>query len=399
VKMKAVILCAGKSTRTYPLTLTRPKALIPIMNKELIFHLLEELEGLVDEVILIVGHMSNMIKEKVGDEFNGIKITYFSQEEQLGTGHAIFCAKENLKGKFLVLNGDNLYHRNDLKKLVLHEFAILINHVENPKIFGIVNTKENLVESIEEKPENPKSNMANTGAYVFDDRIFEHELVETKRGEFEITDYVNFLIENFDVNFEVVKNYWISVGYSWDVIFANEIFIEKIEKSEIKGVVEEGAVIKGEIILGKNSVIKSGVYIEGPVVIGENCIIGPNCYIRKGCVIGNNCKIGNACEIKNSTFFDNVNVKHLSYVGDSVLGEGVNFGAGTIIANFRFDGGGIKSLSGRELIDTGRRKFGAIIGDNVKTGLHTSVLPGRKIWPNVQTYPGDIVKKDIFWDE
>jgi UDP-N-acetylglucosamine diphosphorylase / glucose-1-phosphate thymidylyltransferase / UDP-N-acetylgalactosamine diphosphorylase / glucosamine-1-phosphate N-acetyltransferase / galactosamine-1-phosphate N-acetyltransferase len=393
--MKAIILCAGKSTRAYPLTLTRPKAFLPIMNKELIFHLLENLDGLVEEVILVVGYMKDKIKDKVGDNFKGIKITYVNQNEQLGTGDAILCAKEYLSGKFLVLNGDNLYNKKDLKNLIKHKYAILVKKVENPEEFGIVNKKGNLIKSIEEKPENPKSNLANTGAYIFDDKIFNYELKKTKRDEFEIVDYVNFLIENYEVYFEEVKNYWISISYSWDLIFTNEFFIKKIKMSKINGIIEKGAVIKGEIILGEGSVIKSGAYVEGPIIVGKNTIIGPNCYIRSGCVIGDNCKIGNGCEIKNSTFFDNVFVKHLSYVGDSVLGEGVNLGAGTLVANFRFDGLAIKSMCKEKLINTNRRKFGTIIGDNVKVGIHSSILPGRKIWSNLYVYPGEIIKKDL----
>jgi bifunctional UDP-N-acetylglucosamine pyrophosphorylase/glucosamine-1-phosphate N-acetyltransferase len=141
-------------------------------------------------------------------------------------------------------------------------------------------------------------------------------------------------------------------------------------------------------------VIKSGSYIEGPVYIGANCKIGPNCYLRAKSVFGDEAKVGNACEIKNSIFFKKATVGHLSYVGDSILGEHVNFGAGTIAANLRHDDTNIRSMVKGELIDTGRRKLGVIVGDGVHTGIHTSIYPGRKLWPGMSTTPGEIVQQD-----
>ena len=105
--------------------------------------------------------------------------------------------------------------------------------------------------------------------------------------------------------------------------------------------------------------------------------------------------MGQSCEIKNSILFDGCAVPHLSYVGDSIIGERTNFGAGTITANVRHDGGTIKSMVKGEMIDTGRRKLGAIVGDHVHTGIKTSLYPGRKLWPGTCTRPGEAVARDI----
>lgn len=141
--------------------------------------------------------------------------------------------------------------------------------------------------------------------------------------------------------------------------------------------------------------ILPGVYIEGNVVIGANCKIGPNCYLRGNTSIGDGCHIGQSVEIKNCLILSKTNVGHLSYIGDSVLGEKVNLGAGTTTSNLRHDGGNHRSAVGGTLVDTGRRKFGAIFGDGVHTGIHTSIYPGRKFWPGTTTLPGEIVKRDI----
>jgi len=187
----------------------------------------------------------------------------------------------------------------------------------------------------------------------------------------------------------------IVIKYPWDLLKINSFIISNKKCFKHNGIIRQGVVIDGSVELGKGSVILPGVYIEGNVLIGKNCKIGPNCYIRGNTSIGDNCHIGQAVEIKNSILMNNVSAGHLSYIGDSIIGENTNFGAGTITANFRHDGKNHISAVDGVLTDTGLRKFGTVFGDNVHTGIHTSIFPGRKIWPDMATMPGDIVKKDI----
>ncbi len=187
----------------------------------------------------------------------------------------------------------------------------------------------------------------------------------------------------------------ILIKYPWELLDVNSEVIGNLDNNFIYGEVRPNATIDGNVIIGRNTVILPGVYIEGNVIIGDNCKIGPNCYIRGNTFIGSNCHIGQATEIKNSLLMDNVAAGHLSYIGDSVVGEKTNFGAGTITANFRHDGKNHRSVVDGEILDTGRRKFGTIIGSNVHTGIHTSIYPGRKIGRNASTLPGTIVKKDV----
>lgn len=185
------------------------------------------------------------------------------------------------------------------------------------------------------------------------------------------------------------------IHYPWDLLRANEEHIGRLEESQALGEVHPSAVLEGVIRLGQGTRILPGVCIVGNVVIGADCRVGPNCYIRGNTSIGDSCHIGQAVEIKNSLILSRTHIGHLSYVGDSVIGEAVNFGAGTIVSNFRHDGMTHRSMVGDSLVDTGRRKFGAIIGDHVHTGIHTSIYPGRKLWPHSSTRPGDIVQRDV----
>ncbi|MCH2205935.1 MAG: hypothetical protein MK132_08720 [Lentisphaerales bacterium] len=194
---------------------------------------------------------------------------------------------------------------------------------------------------------------------------------------------------------EVPSENSFEVKYAWDLLKVNEQLISGLTETEINGEMSERAEAHGNIIVGEGTRILPGVFIEGNVIIGDNCKIGPNCYIRGNTFIGDNCHIGQSVEIKNCLIMDKTNVGHLSYVGDSVLGVKVNFGAGTTTSNLRHDGTNHKSMIEGELLDTGRRKFGVVVGDSVHTGINTSFYPGRKVWPGMSTLPAEVVQKDI----
>jgi len=396
--MKALILAAGNSTRALPLTENTTKCLLKLSNKTILKHNLEQLHGLVDEVIIVIGCAGDRIKKevKIINQSNpGLRISFAVQEKPLGTADAIAKAESTInhnETRFLVLMGDTVYFRDDIEECLKKETAIMVTKVANPEIYGVVETEKGMLRGIEEKQGNPRTNLVNAGLYVLKPEIFTKikKLKRSTRGEFEITDVLRQMKELYVVE---AKHCYL-ITYPWDLISVNAELLKSI-KSDVLGEVEKGSVLKGEIVIGEGTVIMAGAYIEGPVLIGKNCTIGPNCYIRSSTSIGNNCRVGNAVEIKNSVLFDNVSIGHLSYVGDSVVGSNTNIGAGTITANLRHDNNNVKSLVRGKLIDTGRRKLGAIIGNDVHTGIHTSIYPGRKIFSGKTTKPGEIVKQDI----
>lgn len=183
--------------------------------------------------------------------------------------------------------------------------------------------------------------------------------------------------------------------FPWDLLKVNEQIVGALTESVHVGEVSPAAHIEGVIHVGAGTRILPGVFIEGNTVIGENCKIGPNCYIRGNTAIGDGVHIGQAVEVKNSIVGHGSSVGHLSYVGDSVIGTKVNFGAATITSNFRHDGKNHRTSVDGSLVDTGRRKFGTIVGDHVHTGIHTAIYPGRKLGPYATTRPNESVEKDI----
>jgi len=159
--------------------------------------------------------------------------------------------------------------------------------------------------------------------------------------------------------------------------------------------VEGNVTFKGPVVILRHSTILSGAYIIGPALIGEGCTVGPNCFINGHCILGNNVEVGHAAELKCSILMDGCKVFHFSYVGHSILGRNVNVGAGVVTAVRRFDNRSITVRHASGQIDTGRGKFGAIIGDDSQIGIGVRILEGRVIRPQSNVLPGTLVTNNI----
>ncbi|HOV60697.1 MAG TPA: sugar phosphate nucleotidyltransferase [Candidatus Hydrogenedentes bacterium] len=396
--MQAIIMAAGRSTRTYPLTLTRPKPLLPVMGDSLLAWQLRALCPIVDEVILVVGYRGAMIRDRFGDRFDTIRLRYVEQVEQRGTGHAVLQCRGLTDPDFLVLNGDDLYDPADLRRLAGTERAALAREVADPRPYGIYETEpDGRVLRLVEKPTEIFSRLANIGAYRLGAEIFdllEHAPV-SPRGEIELTDAVQSLARQRPFYALPAEGYWIPIGYPWHLLDANRFWLDHFLEPSIHGDISPRAEIHGPVYIGPGTVARAGTVIEGPAWIGPDCRIGPNCWIRPYTTLGRGCVVGHASEVKESVFLDGARAPHQNYVGDSIVGEGVNLGCGTITANLRHDEAAIRSMVQGTLVDTGRKKLGAVIGDGVHTGINTSIYPGRKLWPGVTTPPGAVVDRDI----
>ncbi|RME54871.1 glucose-1-phosphate thymidylyltransferase [Candidatus Woesearchaeota archaeon] len=395
--VQAVILAAGKSTRTYPLTLTRPKPLLKVMNKPILAYLLDQLlECDVEETIIIDGYKKEMIRDFFGDNYKGMKLKFVEQKEQLGTLHALHQVKDYLNGRFFVLYGDDLLHAHDLKKCLDHKYAMCLMKTKYPERFGIAKVEDDRVVDIVEKPKTYIGDLASVGGFMFDMKVFDYPLEKDEgEAEYYIPNMLRKLAKDEEIYPIIVEKYWLPTGYPWDLLNANEVMIKELKDTVIKGEVEENVIIKGNLILEEGSVVKAGTYIEGNVVIGKNCIVGPSAYIKNGTVIGDGCSVGHQVTVKNSILMDNVELGHLTYVADSVIGENVIVGAGTIVANRSSDDGVIVSEHKGDNIPTGRRCFGTILSDEVNIGVKNVIYPGKKIWPYVKTPPGKIINMDI----
>jgi UDP-N-acetylglucosamine diphosphorylase/glucosamine-1-phosphate N-acetyltransferase len=407
--MKAVLLAAGEGVRLLPLTATRPKHLIKVGGKPILQFCLEAVKNAgITEAIIVTHYMGDAIRQYFGDgEKLGLKISYVEQKAVLGTGNAASVAEPYVDGDFVLIYGDLLFGQDAVKN-VLKQYksgktsAVMgVVPVDKPESYGIIELDEDKkVKRIVEKPAAGKapSNLANAGVYVFSSEVFS-KIKQTKasiRGEWELTDAITLLAKEGKTVLaaELSKDDWFDVGRPWDLLDANNWALKRMNH-QVLGTVEQGAHLIGPVSVAETARVRSGVYIEGPAFLDEECDVGPNCYIRSGTSLGRKVRVGNACEIKNSIIMDFSHVGHLSYVGDSILGEKCNLGAGTITANYRLDAGTIKMMVKDKLIDTGRRKLGVVLGDNVKTGIKSLFMPGVKVGVNSWVGPNFMVERDL----
>ncbi|MGD8564793.1 MAG: sugar phosphate nucleotidyltransferase [Candidatus Bathyarchaeota archaeon] len=407
--MKAVVLAAGRGERLQPFTLTRPKHLIKIGGTAILEHCLKKIRSAgVNEVILVVHYMADKIKQYFydGEKF-GIRVSYVEQKETSGTGNAVCMVEEFIQDDFLLVYGDLLFNNKSVKDIIdFHtkdspSATMAVTQVENPEDYGIVEVQNgSYVSTLIEKPprNDAPSNLANAGIYVLSPEIFDKlkEVAASPRGELEITDAISNLLNAGEkvAAVQIPNNDWVDVGKPWDLLRANQWILARREM-EVHGKIESGVKIVGSVSVAKTARVRSGTYIEGPVLIDDDCDVGPNSYIRPYTSIGRGTRVGNACEIKNSIIMDNVHIGHLSYVGDSVVGERSNLGAGTITANLRHDSGKVKVMVKEKIIDSGRKKLGAFIGDDVKAGINTLFMPGVKIGIGSLIGPNVVVYRDV----
>jgi carbonic anhydrase/acetyltransferase-like protein (isoleucine patch superfamily) len=185
------------------------------------------------------------------------------------------------------------------------------------------------------------------------------------------------------------------VRYPWDLLRMNEEVLALMDETSLHGDVSPLASLSGCIRIGNGTKILPGTVIEGPVIIGPNSHIGPNAYIRGATSIGANCYVGNGAEVKNSVIYNNTYISRQCYVGDSIIGTHVTLGAGTCTENHRHDGRHHVSMVRGKQVNTGRLKFGAILGDGVRTGVNTSIEAGVKIGVARTTQAGSYVDKDL----
>ncbi|MFH0867709.1 MAG: sugar phosphate nucleotidyltransferase [Candidatus Woesearchaeota archaeon] len=220
--MQAVILAAGRSTRTYPLTITKPKPLIKIADKTILEYNLEAVKDIAEEIIIIIGYKKDMIKEFIQKNYPELNIKFIEQKEQLGTGHAVSLIKSHIKNRFILLMGDNIYTKEDINRIAKYKYAILVKKVKNPEHFGIVMEKNSILADIIEKPKKFISNLINCALYSLDKEIFNalKTIKRSERGEYELTDALKYLSKKENIHC-VNSNFCLMISYPQDVLLAD----------------------------------------------------------------------------------------------------------------------------------------------------------------------------------
>ena len=194
----------------------------------------------------------------------------------------------------------------------------------------------------------------------------------------------------FDLQGQIHEALFSGVKEAWEVLPKIGPYLKKNLKKGSQAKLIGQPVIGEDVFLGEGTIVEPGVYIRGPAWIGKNCEIRHGAYIRENVIAGDGCVLGNSCEFKNCVLLSGAHVSHFSYVGDSVVGREVNLGAGVILSNYRLDGQSIRVRVGGQLVETGLRKFGAMVGDGASIGCNAVLNPGSLVGKGAKILPGTI---------
>lgn len=406
---KAVVLAAGKGVRLWPLTENRSKHMIPVAGKPVIEHVVSAIKSAgIRALVLVTGYKDQLIRRHMGDGGKwGVKIEYVRQSDITGTASAVSVVREQVVDRdFLLVCGDIVVSPPAIRRVLdAHRRkggkpTVGLVPVSRPESYGMARVSGEWLTEIVEKPQpsDSPSNLANTGIYILSPVIFDYLQTTPRsgRGEFEITDAISLLARSgAPVAWaRIGASDWQDIGTPWDLLSANANLLARSKRS-VSGTIERGVTITGRVTIQKGATVRTGTIIEGPAWVGKGAILGPFAHIRPATSIGKGAVIGNFCEIKNSIIMDGTHIQHLSYVGDSIIGEGCNLGAGTIVANVKFSNKTVRMKIRDRLEDSGLRKLGIFMGDNVRTGINSSIMPGIRIASGAIVPPGSVVSEDI----
>jgi len=328
--MKGLVLSGGFGTRLRPLTYSQQKQLIPVANKPILFYGIEDLiEAGVKEIGIIVGPNKDQVVNTIKSVEWDAKITFINQDAPLGIAHTIKISKDFLGNEsFIMYLGDNILKEGVVEHVKdffdsEYDSSILLTEVENPSAFGIAELNENKdITRLVEKPENPATNFAVIGVYIFNSNV--HKAVDviqpSHRNQLEITEAIQWLIDNgYKVKSSFVKNWWKDTGKAEDILHANQLILDDISHNNL-GEIRDSE-IKGRVQISKKTIVENKSTVKGPAIIDENCKISDS-YIGPFTSIGKNCEIVGT-EIEDSIVLDGTKIHNGGRIINSLIGRDV----------------------------------------------------------------------------
>lgn len=343
--MQGIILAAGKSTRTQPLTLTRPKPLLPLAGKPIIEHTLLGLSPLVEEIIIVVGFGAEDIKAHLGDNFQDVPLRYVVQRNLRGSGDALLTAGELIKEDFLLVAGDDYYPSEDFCLAAKKPHSIVCRRFRETERFGVAEVERGILAGFSEKPKNTKDGLVNTSLYHLNKDILPllKALPVSERGEIELTKALPEYSRR--VSLSVVESVgWQPIGYPWDLLTASEA----LGSGDDRGWIDESAEID------------------------------PRASV-KNCIIMSRAKVSTQVEISNSIIASGATIEEGVKAQDQPLP-----GNRTVFSR----------VKGR-LVNTHRVHFGCVLGDGAVIGEEAMLACGVKVWPRLRIPPGVVVSDDV----
>jgi bifunctional UDP-N-acetylglucosamine pyrophosphorylase/glucosamine-1-phosphate N-acetyltransferase len=391
--MKAVFLCGGIGKRMFPLT--EDKFLLDFLGKTLLEHQMEIARKAGINHFVIIANPANIEQiRQIRGKYPSVKVDLALQERPLGIADALKCAAQHLDGTIVVVNPNDVFAPAAYTSLLQAakdgktDSCMLGYEVKEHFPGGYLDIdQDNFLKHIVEKPslgEEP-SNLVNILVHLHQEpkKVLEYAgNVKTTRDDVYECALDALVKDGHRIKIIPYADFWAPIKYPWHILDVVGYFLGSAQHNiSPSASISESATIDGNVIIGNKVKVFENAVIRGPAYIGPGTIIGNNALVRDHSHIGADCVIGFSTEVKGS-YIGNGCWFHSSYVGDSIIGCNCSFGAGTVLANFRFDEQSVPVRIGNELVNTGRDKLGSIIGNNCKTGINASVMPGMRIGPN-----------------
>jgi len=394
-RFKAVVLAGGRGERLKPITDCMPKSMVRIVGKPVIDYVLEGLSKLpLDEVIVVLSHkkLAKYVEEKWS---RALSITIVYQKGE-GIDAAILSAKDLVRSpNFILAYGDIVVNpKAYIRTLETHinsgaEASILLSPKLDVESYGVAYISENKIVSISEKPvpEKAESTLAVAGIFVLPSTFLNY--VE----EHGFTEALNVLAKEYTVVPSFWEDWWVDIGYPWDILKANEYVLRDLRFSHIssKATISSKAVIEGPLIIDDGAEISHYAVIKGPAYIGKNSFIGDHCLIREYTSVEENVTVGAFSEVKHSSIQPNVTVSSYNYIGDTVIGESSVLGPHTVTLNILPSGVKVSRLHPVRVKGKLLTKLGAIIGCNVYIGANSTLFAGSIIKSHEKIKPHSII--------
>ncbi len=402
--MKAIVLAAGGDTLS-PFTATRPKPMIHVGGHYLLENTIAHLKaaGIVD-LVLVVGHRKEQIISYFGNGSDfGVRISYTSQEEEdLGIGNALLQAEGHInQGEYFLLVYGDVVTTGNIFSAAIQSFnsfqapVAAICLTPEAETFGNVylDNEMRITRLVEKPMKVGLGNYVLAGVFILPRDFFE----TLKESEADMGKALDSLIQKKGLHSSIWEENWVDVRTPWDILRANQMVMDSWHQAIVSDTAQTRSWvhINGPVHIEEGVEILSGAVIEGPCYLGKNSFVGNNVLIRPYTCIGPNSIIGYGVELKNCVLFSNTRVGRLSFIGDSVVGEGVHFGSGTVTVNVNLDDTALEASFNGEEVDTGMNKVGSFIGDGSQIGAGNTLLAGtvirsRSIIPHHGTVPREV---------
>ncbi|MFD1585909.1 bifunctional sugar-1-phosphate nucleotidylyltransferase/acetyltransferase [Halorientalis brevis] len=377
----AVVLAAGEGTRLRPLTRNRPKPMLPAANRPILEHVFDALvDAGMERLVCVVGYKHDRVQDHFGPTYRSVPVQYVRQHKQLGSGHALLQARSAVDGPPLVVNGDRLIETSMIETVVdafeRNEPSAALAVLEHPEArqYGAISLQNEEITELIEKPTSDEYRLINAGIYAFGTGIFD-EIADTPRtqGELGLTDTIARLMDRDRVRGVRCEGMWVDATYPWDLLkMAREVLA--------RGRIDAAAESHG-VWVHEDALVHDDATLRAPVVVGPDSEIGPGAVVGPDTALGRNVTIGANATVERSVLDVDTRVDAGSTLFDTVTGQDVHVGAGTVAP-----GGEADVRVGNTVFED--QRLGAVLADRVTADGNASIDPGTLVGPSAHLHTG-----------